>query len=113
MLAVSWYWHGEGGYLVAVVGSNFGHSFFFYLVYPYYEVHGNERSLHTLKFIAQLFFAGVDDHLGLVAERIVFDLYKAIKLALVYVACVNFVDLTLVLKKHAVKVLIVVFVGRE
>ena len=76
-------------------------------------MHGDERTLHTLKLIAQLFFAGVDDYLGLVAEGVVFNLDKAVKLALVDIARVNLINLTLVLKKHTVNVLVVVFVGHE
>ncbi len=71
-------------------------------------MHGDEAALHAVELGAQLVLAGVDDHLGLLAEDVVLHLDEAVEVALVDVVRVDLVDLTLVVKQHFVDVLLVV-----
>ena len=74
-------------------------------------MHREERALYAFKLGAKLFFAGVNHDLRLGTRGVVHDFHEAVQFALINIACVDLVNLPIILKEDAVYVLIFVFAG--
>src|SRR5690606_13178579 len=87
---------GKRGYIVALADRC--HTFLFYFIDADNRLQRNETAFYATKFVLELFFAGIDDHLASLAEHEVFYFNETVKVALVYLAGIDFVYLALVEK---------------
>ncbi|MNV88683.1 hypothetical protein D3C71_1829080 [compost metagenome] len=65
-------------------------------------MHGQEAAHHAVELGLELFFAGIDHHLGALAEDELLHLQKAPQIALKDLLGVHFVDLALVEENHLI-----------
>ena len=109
LFLVFWHRQGKGGHLLSAVAGDFCNAFLFDFVNSNDRVHGDEGPLNAFEFIPELIFRWINQHLRVVSENVVFNLNKAIKVALIYVFRVDFKNLALIVKKDLVSVFFVRF----
>ena len=81
---------------------NFTCAFLLYFINPHNRMHWNIATRYAVKLIFELFFAGIDHNLALLAKNNLLDLNKTIHIALVNRPRVEFIDLVVIIENNFV-----------